>query len=754
MSIEIQVRTVQFARVVACAAQAQVAAICFPPLEGSHIDHIDVVEDGVRLVTGPPGTVLATVPLAVFVAREADLEASVNVPDPPYATVPFGRLTATFSIAAVPEGGAQLTLTDLRSDPPLPSIDPALNAIRERLPAFPPLDVSAVFSALHLPTPRSRAVALGDDVLTFRFDAAGPVVSHLTSAQEWGLFISGDTMQELVLGLIPNLPLGLSASATWSPVDGVPRVGLRITGKVPVPDPFSATAEVPATVAFSLARLAPPILRATVNRDRLQIHAAGIPGFIEATIESQVEEKFAQEFDASALGAAGDSRTFYFDRTMTEPSLLGGVWRISSLVADAAGMIVGGRVGLPVASWERLSVSITQFGLPAWFGTCRSTGQNRPPTDLGLDDLTSDARVDLFDTGSICGVTVTDTSGIVTSYGHLPAEGPNPGQSEHVGFSIPASVAPDVTHDVGVLVRTSRGIRRVNLGHPVISLRPDGTPEFTVSFIDDCFRLTDDQLYLIEWLQGKKPHVGGDILKPPPKEHPDWGVFVNSAAGFETQLVTLNGLDSGELVSFGSAHHSITVSADTSGRVVVPVMLSLTADAGPASLSRVNRKELTGKSAVRSAMFQPGPTLTSGDVNRLSTTPEDAEVIRTVRGVTKTHGFEASGLRPAAVRELRRRRENEVNPQPLPPDPPPDIVEFTAKLPGFHELVPIPGFETEPIVVARLQDGTALLVERDSDSEVRVAGTFSGPIGRLTTAGDWSLHEAPKRLTVFGRTLR
>jgi hypothetical protein len=49
-----------------------------------------------------------------------------------------------------------------------------------------------------------------------------------------------------------------------------------------------------------------------------------------------------------------------------------------------------------------------------------------------------------------------------------------------------------------------------------------------------------------------------------PKEHPDWRELVTS--GLDVQLLTLNGLERGELIQFRSAHHQIDVSADQTGR--------------------------------------------------------------------------------------------------------------------------------------------------------------------------------------------
>lgn len=94
---------------------------------------------------------------------------------------------------------------------------------------------------------------------------------------------------------------------------------------------------------------------------------------------------------------------------------------------------------------------------------------------------------------------------------------------------------------------------------------------------------------------------------------------------------------------------------------------------------------------------------------------------------------------------------NEValNPQPLPPEPPEGFLAAAGRLPGLLKVFLIPGFESEPLAVARMKDGSAVLLQGDDTRPVRVAGSFKGPIGTVETAGDWSMSVAQGQITMF-----
>ena len=97
----------------------------------------------------------------------------------------------------------------------------------------------------------------------------------------------------------------------------------------------------------------------------------------------------------------------------------------------------------------------------------------------------------------------------------------------------------------------------------------------------------------------------------------------------------------------------------------------------------------------------------------------------------------ASLWKPAAL--------NSLNPQPLPPEPPPEVslnpqplppeppdehpLVRAAGLTGVGAVYALPGMRGERIAIAAMADGRMLVLEAGED-RARVSGTFEGPIGR------------------------
>jgi hypothetical protein len=117
-------------------------------------------------------------------------------------------------------------------------------------------------------------------------------------------------------------------------------------------------------------------------------------------------------------------------------------------------------------------------------------------------------------------------------------------------------------------VKTARCVRLADLGVPP-KIVVDANGQVTNAndnYVDDCHYI--DPNNDIRWRHD-------DLVIP--LEHPDWSELIT--AGLDVQLVTLNGLERGELVQFRSARHQIDVTADQNGRAMVPVLLPLTSSA-------------------------------------------------------------------------------------------------------------------------------------------------------------------------------
>ena len=479
---------------------------------------------------------------------------------------------------------------------------------------------------------------------------------------------------------------------------------------------------------------------------------SAVPGFIDNEAERIARRYIADAFDPASIGATRiDDRSFFLDVQLPPLVLAGASFRYTSLTGDATGMTLGGTVSFPGAEDAKFSLSPAGFGKPTWFGTCRGT--RNIPKKLKLKDVSFDAWVEFSGYGTFCGARYIGPS-TALQYLDTPARGSRTATVATVRFNIPGNQAVSVTKDVTIVLQTSRGVRQINLGHPTVDIDPEGNVDFNVAYIPNCFHLTPEQKHVIDWLTGK---VSGspEELKPPPKEHPDWQLLLEAGRGLEVQLVTLSDLEPGELISHRSPTHSIDITADADGRAQVPIFLSLDANGQRLRLERVNRQSLAGKFQIKAASFVRRAATQRGHDERLEPSPGGGVTFtRTLDKGVFREKFTAEGIRlPVGfVGERERERGASVEPKPvtsLQPQPLPPKSDAVAGLDGVLEVLPIPGFESEPVSVARMDDGSAVILGIDASGRSRVAGRFSGPIGRLTANDGWGLAQTADRSFVF-----
>jgi len=751
VAIEIQIQSSALAKAISRATQADLYRTCLPTIGnmfGDHmdvfVDHLDVVENGITVVDNPDPDVRILVPIDVYLVPQVSLVQAAPGDDPPGAKTPAGRAVANYSLSLA---GTLLSISlvdpALRLEPPNPQLEPLLEMVETFIPDLPDLDLAPFLAALRLPTPTSSQIQILASLVVIRFDPAGPATPHLFPGQEWGLFVDGAGVVDLVRSLLPP-PLGARAALNWDPAGGVPRVSGRFRGKIPLPDPFTATVEVPFTCNLGLVSPALPRIRATVNRGQPQIHADNIPGFLEAEFEDTVDGYIAKLVDPAVVGGTKiDDRSFFLERGLPPMRFGAAELRMSVLAADNTGMTLGGVVWPTYAEWSTLSTTVVQFGLPSWFGTCRTTVGNKPPKT----NVDCYGGVDFSNFGAYCGVIMTDPGGIAASFLTQPSSAVDSGGAESVGFSIPAIVAKGIDQDVTFLLRSARGVRLINLGRPIVKVDEHGNVEFTPIFIDDCLKLTNDDLSVLDWLEGKGK-IPKDLIDPP-FEHPDWRALILAERGLEVQLVSFVGLTPGELLSFRSPDHAIDVTADGAGQATVPVLFPLSEDASMMTLTRINRESLAGKFRVRSAAFVRRSVLASGEVNRLDSDDDGSvQLTRSLGDRWTRHAFGIGGMM-ASCEIATGEGEVALNPQPLPPEPPEAFLTAASRLPGLDTVILIPGFEAEPLAVARMKDGNAVLLQDDGSGSVRVSGSFTGPIGAMATAGDWSMSATQDQIAMF-----
>lgn len=744
MASELQIQTSAFTGAVTAAVQSKLYQACLDPVSGVYVDHLDVVVGGVVLVDDPGPDIQLIVPIDVYALTQAELEAAE---DPPQVAVPKGRVVAEYTLTLA---GAVLlpTLADLRAEPANPLLDPLLPRLMPLLPALAGIDLGPMLTALRQPQPQTTQILVIGDLVVLRFDPVGPPSPHLFAGQDWGVFLDGPGIIALIRSFLPPMPVGTEIRLDWDPVGAVPRVAGRIVIRA-LPNPFGGSIELPFSVALSVVGTTPARIRATLTRGTVQLHLDNVPGILEDAAEGIIEGYVAQLFNPAAVGGTKvDDRSFFIDSVLPPLSLEGADLRIASLVAEGTGMTLGGTVRPVFAEWTTLNKSVHRFGLPTWSGTCRQRGGNPPPKTLKITDVTSGAGVNFSDFGAFCGATAIDASGIAAAYLNAPSPGPIAGNVGSVGFSMPATVAAGISSDVKLILRTARGVRMINLGRPVIKVDDAGNVEFISFFLDDCLTLTDDQLSLIEWMKR-----GGKLdrdLVDPPFEDPSWQTLTTSEAGFEVQMVSLRNLIPGELVSFRSADHAIDVTADVHGRVMVPVFMPLSEANAPMKLERVNRQSVAGNFRVEAAVFRRGAQFAAGEMNMLEVDQEGrARLTRRLNGRDVGHALGVGGGISQAIEIASAGQEVSLNPQPLPPEPPPKFLAAARQLQGFRDLVLIPGFEEAPIAVARMKNGAAVLLQDDGAGSVRVAGSFKGPIGAMSTVGNWAIGVGQDSVTAF-----
>jgi len=220
------------------------------------------------------------------------------------------------------------------------------------------------------------------------------------------------------------------------------------------------------------------------------------------------------------------------------------------------------------------------------------------------------------------------------------------------------------------------------------------------------------------------------------------------------QLLTLSRLEPGELVQFRSATHVIDASADAEGRLVIPVLLQLHEALPAALLERASGQGLAGHVSVRTLDFEHMASLPrTSAVPRLAVTRDGRAVLATrdsSEDVLHIVSADATIIRMASSGSRSIGSDVMLNPQPLPPDPPPDIDALRRRWPGIVDVIVLPD-ASGAVAVALRRDGTRVLLNRQPDGEMRIAGRFSGPIGQLRTQGEWAMASGRAGVQVLRR---
>ena len=750
MRVELQIQSAALANIAANAVEARLRATCFPSLPEVYLDHADV--SGAVEVFATPGTVRLRVPIDIFIVRRSDVLGAPNA-------IPAGASAAAGTIALLLDlsiSGTVLSLQCVDADlgglgPMLgPAADAAKKAIVGAIGAAVTSDLKSALTQLGMPNPRSSRIELTGGVVAIRFEPAGPPVVRLFPGQEWGIFLDGPAVEQLAKSKVPKA-LGerltsFTLNARWRPAGTVPHVDMDYSGKAQVPDPLAGDVSGTFACDFSLTGPATRTLRSTVHWS-IKVDLGDLsPAFIDKAVREMIESAIFLNVVKSGGIPAGD-HTFAFESALPEVAFSGARLNYASMLASPAGMTIGGPVRWPVPpSRETVKFSITNFGLPSRLEFCSQlakTGSGAPDRTATLKSLTTSGRVWLDDGGAFCQFEIVSPADWLKSYIYPPDAG-DVAESHEIRIVIPSNVARGIRKNVQVIVRTARGVRLIDFGippAPEVDISGNVT-NAQITYIDDCLYIPvgPEDPFGINWGDPR------DLLVDPV----DWLSYLDALQGLDVQLVTLAGLQQGELIQFRSRDHSIDVTADLNGRAVVPVLLPVTDQVAPAMLTRANRQSIAGHVSVDSAIFQRQASLAAGLRSSLS-----SDLDGTARLTTEfADRIEVHGLDDFGSPMLLENHQLEAADGELAP------VNYDSSashygcdsLPGLTAVHKLPGFEDASVAIAEMSDGSRLVLDFSGDG-MRVAGTFSGPIGSLEISGDWGLLTGQKRATLY-RVLR
>jgi hypothetical protein len=169
------------------------------------------------------------------------------------------------------------------------------------------------------------------------------------------------------------------------------------------------------------------------------------------------------------------------------------------------------------------------------------------------------AQVEVEGAGAICSVELRTPGKDFEPFIAAPPPGTIV-ESATIRVSMSYAAGAAMPAPMTLVIRTSRGVRFVDLGKPPPPRTDESGRLLDVidHYIPDCLRVIPQERgrWGVGW------HWSRDQFKPPPLEHPDWATYLREAGGLIVQLVQLDGLDSGELVRFRSATHAIDAVAD------------------------------------------------------------------------------------------------------------------------------------------------------------------------------------------------
>ncbi|HKS08942.1 MAG TPA: hypothetical protein VJS13_05295 [Pyrinomonadaceae bacterium] len=750
MSIELQIQAAVLGNIAANAIEARLRTTCFPSVAEVFLDHADV--SGTVEVLAGLATIRLRVPVDIFVVRRTDLLATPNA-IPPGASTAAGTVTLLLDLSV---SGTVLSLQCVDVDlgglgqALGPAAADAKTAIVGAIGAAVTSDLKPALTQLGMPNPGFSRIELTAGVVAIRFEPAGAPQVRLFPGQDWGIFLDGPAVEQLAKSKVPKA-LGerltsFVLNASWRPSGTLPHVDMSFSGKAQVPDPFAGDVSGTFACDFVLTGPATRTLRSTVHWSMAVDLGDASPAFIDKAVREMLESAVFLSVIKSG-GIPAGNHTFAFESGLPEVAFGGARLNYASMLASPAGMTIGGPVRWPILpSRDTVKFSVTNFGLPSRLEFCSQlakTGSGAPDRTATLKSLTTTGRVWLDDGGAFCEFEIISPADWLKTYVHPPDAG-DVGESHDLRIVIPSNVARGIRKNVQLIVRTARGVRLIDFGiPPAPELDISGNvTNAQITYIDDCLYLPvgPEDPFGINWGDPR------DLLINPV----DWLSYLDALQGLDVQVINLSGLQQGELIQFRSRDHSIDVTADINGRAVVPVLLPVTDQAAPAMLTRANRQSIAGHVSVDSVVLQRQASLPAGLRSSLSSDLDGTARLTTeFEDRIEIHGLDDSG----SPMLLENHQLSTANREFSQADYSSTASHYGCdSLPGLTAVHTLPGFEDAGVAIAEMSDGSRLVLDTN-DEGMRVAGTFSGPIGSLEINGDWGLLTGQKRATIY-RVLR
>lgn len=770
MSIELQIRTAVFKEILLRSVQATLNATCIDPIGDGFVDHMNVSATDYIVVETVNQAVRLTIPVGVFFVNRANVLAAPNA-------MPMGAATPTASIKLIAElkieeqNGDQLALTLNMLEPDLGGLEVlvgAAEAARAKVAIQTLLQATAfrlrldnIVVSLGLEKPASFAVVEAGPNIAIRLDPVGPAVDRTLGSQIWGLFIDSKSIEQLIARRIRGGSLSLTPH--WRPRGAVPPLDIDFVGSGPLPDPFAGHGDVLGSLScdLSVAQTPDPILRTSVDWRVTDVNLYTNPGFLGQTAEPVLRPLLIamaeSQFNPARFGGrATGNRSFFFDNSLPPLVLSGTRLRYVDALASTDGMTIGGNVSLLAApSFETVEPHLSGFLDFVKIVQCSKAGFGGGRGPLKAVDARTSASVDMDKGGMICpNIESLAPNGWTAPFVVID------GTTLKIEVSALQSIA--VTDSIRMIVQTPRGVRLIDFGKPPRAEidQAGNVTNVRVVYLKDCLYVPADFLdFRVDIFKpGGQPGFDDGPPIPVPGDRP-WPTYLSGLLNLSIQVMTLEGLEPGELVRFQSADHFMTITANADGRAIVPAFVGIHAglfgQSPQLSLIRMNGKSLTGHVTTNAAVFDRRAILPPGRVTGFATSTSVAAVKTVFENHASEHEvgtlgvarFEAAPLRSHAPDAIVGAKQFGNEPNPLMAQD--CFIRAANSIPGITSILPVPGFPEMPVAIARTKDRGTLILDSGKDGTVRVAGSIIGPVGTIVTQDDWAIDDSTGRAIMF-----